>query len=91
MTTANLSRFRLLQKRRHFYQSRCQVLRSQLGFNQVESTRPKTCIGCYYYHGKFYGYNRNQRSQLICGFHPNGWLENSSCPDWKQDAEENFQ
>ena len=84
METANLSRFRLLKKRRHFDQSRCHVLRSQLGFNQVESTRPKTCIGCCHYHGKFYGYNRDQRSQLICGFHPMGWVNSEPCPDWKK-------
>ncbi|MGK7953895.1 MAG: hypothetical protein AB4063_01295 [Crocosphaera sp.] len=84
METANLSRFRLLKKRRNFAQSRCQVLRSQLGFNQVESTRPKTCLGCCHYHGKFYGYSRHQRSQLICGFHPNGWVETEQCPDWQK-------
>ena len=84
METANLSRFRVLKKRRNFDQSRCQVLRSQLGFNQVESTRPKTCLGCCHYHGKFYGYSRHQRSQLICGFHPTGWVESEQCPDWQK-------
>ncbi|CCQ52260.1 hypothetical protein [Crocosphaera watsonii] len=84
MAAANLSRFRLLKKRRNFYQSRRQVLRSQLGFNQVESTRPKTCLCCCHYHGKFYGYNREQRSQLICGFHPSGWLKSEQCPDWEE-------
>lgn len=83
MATANLSRFRLLQKRRHYYQSRCQVLRSQLGFTQVESNRPTICLGCRHYHGQFYGYNRHNRTQLICGFHPYGWQETRQCPDWE--------
>ena len=84
MGAANLYRFRLLQKRRHDYQSRCQVLRSQLGFRQVESTRPQACLHCRHYHGQFYGYSRETRKQLICGFHPYGWLENTQCPDWQE-------
>ncbi|MEM8780287.1 MAG: hypothetical protein AAGF26_15740 [Cyanobacteria bacterium P01_G01_bin.49] len=84
MATANLSRFRMLKKNRHLYQSNCQVLRSQLGFTQVESTRPITCLGCCHYHGQFYGYNRHLRTQLICGFHPYGWLKNNQCPDWQK-------
>ncbi len=83
MATANLSRFQMLKKRRHIYQSRCQVLRSQLGFNKVESTLPIVCRGCCHYHGKFYGHSRQQRTQLICGFHPSGWVKNNQCPDWK--------
>ncbi|MDJ0508427.1 MAG: hypothetical protein QNJ64_04100 [Crocosphaera sp.] len=83
METANLSHFQRLKKRRHLYQSRCQVLRSQLGFNKVESSRPIICRGCENYHGKFYGYSQGQRTQLICGFHPTGWAKNNQCPDWK--------
>ena len=83
MTTANISRFQMLKKRRHVYRSRCQVLRSQLGFNKVESTRPIVCRGCVHYHGRFYGYSYRQRTQLICGFHPSGCLKNNHCPDWK--------
>lgn len=67
----------------HRMQSKQQILRSQLGFNDISSSRPKSCMGCQNYHGVFYGYDRDNRTALICGFHPYGWRNNSPCPDWR--------
>jgi hypothetical protein len=67
----------------HRTQSKQQILRSQLGFNDIASSRPKVCIGCENYHGVAYGYNRTTRTVLICGFHPYGWGGEAPCPDWK--------
>jgi hypothetical protein len=71
-------------------QAREQILRSQVGFVEAESSRPSVCQGCKYYHGVSYGYGRvdatslePHRQILICGFHPFGWLESSACPDWE--------
>ena len=83
--TVNLLRQRTLHRRWHRYQSRCQILRSQLGFNQVEPDRPSTCIGCVHYHGKAYGQNRATRTRLICSFYPYGWTGEDNCPDWQGD------
>ncbi|BAU12478.1 hypothetical protein LEP3755_30070 [Leptolyngbya sp. NIES-3755] len=66
----------------HRQQSNRQILRSQQGFSEVESSRPKACRGCVNYHGVSYGYSRDRRTPLICGFHPFGW-EGSDCPDWE--------
>lgn len=83
MNTANFIRQRAIYKNWHNYQSRCQILRSQLGFNQVPSSRPQTCSGCRYYHGQSYGQSRETRHRLICGFHPYGWNQDENCPDWQ--------
>lgn len=66
----------------HRQQSNRQILRSQQGFSEVESSRPKACRGCANYHGISYGYSRERRTALICGFHPFGW-DGSDCPDWE--------
>ena len=81
--TANSLRLRTLHRHWHRYNSRCQILRSQLGFNQVESERPLVCRGCIQYHGRAYGQNRATRTRLICGFHPFGWMGEGNCPDWQ--------
>ncbi|NJO93823.1 MAG: hypothetical protein HC820_04740 [Hydrococcus sp. RM1_1_31] len=67
------------------YQQRCQILRAQLGFDKTPASRPATCIGCTNYHGRAYGQTRLTRTLLICGFHPYGWLQESPCPDWKEE------
>ncbi len=82
--TANLLRQRSIHRRWHCYQSRCQILRSQLGFNQVAPDRPSTCIGCVHYHGKAYGQSAT-RTRLICGFYPYGWTGENNCPNWQGD------
>ena len=64
----------------HRQQSKCHILRSQLGFSAAQTTRPAVCQGCDHYHGIAYGYGSN-RSSLICGIHPLGW-EGDTCPDW---------
>lgn len=66
----------------HRNQSKQHILRSQLGFNEVLNTRPKVCQGCEHYHGIAYGYCKENRAVLICGFHPYGWLGEEGCPDW---------
>ncbi|MBD1852847.1 hypothetical protein [Leptolyngbya sp. FACHB-711] len=66
----------------HRQQSKQHILRSQLGFRDVSSSRPRACAGCVHYHGIAYGYNRDSRSLLVCGFHPYGWQQDDTCPDW---------
>jgi hypothetical protein len=85
-SAANIVRHRAISQRWHRYQSRCQILRSQLGFNRVDSSRPLTCQGCVHYHGRAYGFKRS-RTLLICGFHPYGW-EGENCPDWEEEIKE---
>ncbi|ACK71797.1 hypothetical protein PCC7424_3402 [Gloeothece citriformis PCC 7424] len=82
--TANLIQQQTNYRRWHRHQSKCQILRSQLGFNQVVSSRPAVCQGCSHYHGKAYGQSRTTRTRLICGFHPYGWTANDNCPDWQE-------
>lgn len=65
----------------HRQQSKMHILRSQLGFTDAPSSRPKVCQGCENYHGIAYGRSRETRTALICGFHPYGW-NGSQCPDW---------
>lgn len=67
----------------HRTQSGQQILRSQLGFNDIAFSRPKACAGCQHYHGVAYGYSRQARTVLVCGFHPYGWLAEGACPDWQ--------
>jgi hypothetical protein len=69
------------QQRWHRYLCKRQILRSQLGFNSVPASRPEACQGCANYHGVAYGYNRDNRTVLVCGFHPYGW-QGGHCPDW---------
>ncbi len=77
---ANLLRHKAIHRR---YQSRCQILRSQLGFEKVESSCPSACQGCSRYHGKAYGQTQSNRTRLICAIHPYGWLSELPCPDWE--------
>ncbi|MBF2079739.1 MAG: hypothetical protein IGR76_14770 [Synechococcales cyanobacterium T60_A2020_003] len=72
---ADHARWHRLQSKRH-------ILRSQIGFVDCGTSRPKACEGCEHYHGIAYGYSRLNRSMLICGFHPYGWHQDDSCPDW---------
>lgn len=81
--TANSIQQQTVYLRWHRHQSKCQILRSQLGFNQVASSRPSVCQGCCHYHGKAYGQTRTARTLLICGFHPYGWTLDKNCPDWQ--------
>ena len=67
----------------HRQQSKQQILRSQVGFVDTTSSKPKTCQGCINYHGVAYGTSYDTRTPLICGFHPYGWLDDSACPDWQ--------
>ncbi|MEM9903509.1 MAG: hypothetical protein AAF921_00580 [Cyanobacteria bacterium P01_D01_bin.44] len=67
-------------RRWHRLQSKLQILRSQLGFNHTTASCPSVCEGCQHYHGIAYG--TQERVQLVCAFHPYGWLEPTACPDW---------
>lgn len=68
----------------HRQQTNQLILRSQQGFmTDVEPSRPKSCRGCVNYHGVAYGYSRETRGMLVCGFHPYGWQEDHPCPDWQ--------
>ena len=67
----------------HRQQSKQHILRSQLGFTDFSPSCPKVCQGCEHYHGMSYGYSRNSRTALICGFHPYGW-KGDTCPDWSE-------
>lgn len=69
----------------HRQQSKQYILRSQLGFTDLTSSRPKVCQGCEHYHGIAYGYRQETRTILVCGFHPYGW-QGEVCPDWKDTA-----
>lgn len=81
---ANASYRKTDYDRWHRVQSRLHILRSQLGFNQIQgSARPRPCRGCVYYHGIAYGYSRDRRTVLVCGFHPSGWQASDTCPDWR--------
>jgi hypothetical protein len=82
-STANRLGLRSLRQRWHRYQSKCYVLRSQIGFERTEPSRPRACMGCCHYHGQSYGHIQAQRTQLICGMHPLGWREDMPCPDWQ--------
>jgi hypothetical protein len=79
---ANLHLRKADQLRWHRSLSKRQILRSQLGFNDVPASRPKPCQGCVHYHGIAYGYTKANRAVLICGFHPYGW-QGEVCPDWR--------
>jgi len=67
----------------HRLESKRQILRSQLGFPHLTSSRPKACLGCVHYHGTAYGYSRETRTVLICACHPHGWQGDNPCPDWQ--------
>ncbi|HEY9738235.1 MAG TPA: hypothetical protein V6D06_18210 [Trichocoleus sp.] len=69
----------------HRWKSKQQILRSQVGFNETTSSRPKVCEGCLNYHGLRYGTARDGRNALICAVHPFGWQDAAPCPDWTQD------
>lgn len=76
---ADHARWHRLQSKRH-------ILRSQLGFTDAPSTRPKSCQGCRNYHGLAYGYTQENRTLLVCDFHPYGWPGDDTCPDWTDQA-----
>ncbi|MGF1458992.1 MAG: hypothetical protein ACFBSG_08185 [Leptolyngbyaceae cyanobacterium] len=63
-----------------------QILRSQIGFVDMSTTRPPVCTGCTNYHGHAYGLHKDQRVQLICAMHPYGWQGDAPCPDWCAEA-----
>lgn len=69
----------------HRQESKRHILRSQLGFGDLTPSRPRSCVGCAHYHGVAYGYTRDTRTTLICGFHPYGWEREDACPDWQGD------
>lgn len=81
--TANLRQRKVAYSKWHRYQSKCYILRTQMGFEQVNDSRPLVCRGCLNYHGQVYGNTRETRTRLICGFHPYGWLDSSPCPNWE--------
>jgi hypothetical protein len=83
-STANILGNLAVSRRWHRDRSQCQILRAQLGFNKVDSSRPLPCQGCINYHGKAYGFNRANRTRLICGFHPYGWTSEGRCPGWQE-------
>lgn len=64
-------------------QSKQQILRSQVGFRDISTSRPQPCQGCANYHGIAYGTSRARRSTLICAIHPSGWRGGVVCPDWR--------
>ena len=80
---ANLRSRQAAYRRWHRHQSKCYILRTQMGFERIESSRPLPCRGCTHYHGKAYGQTHATRTYLICGFHPYGWSESPPCPDWQ--------
>lgn len=69
-------------QRWHRRQLKRQILRSQIGFADFFTARPAVCAGCANYHGQAYGFQREQRTVLICAMHPHGWQGTSPCPDW---------
>jgi hypothetical protein len=66
----------------HRVQSKQHILRSQVGFADPTSTKPKPCRGCANYHGRAYGTIRTGRHALVCAIHPYGWQSSDHCPDW---------
>ena len=66
----------------HRWQSKRQILRSQVGFVSTSSLRPRACRGCSNYHGLRYGLSGN-RVALTCAMHPFGWHQDGACPDWQ--------
>ncbi len=80
---ANLIRRQASYRLWHRQKSQRYILRNQLGFDQLESSRPQPCIGCVHYHGKYYGQTLATRTILVCGFHPYGWSQSVFCPDWQ--------
>lgn len=80
--TANFRQRKAAYSKWHRHQSKCYILRTQMGFEQVSDSRPESCRGCHNYHGKMYGSTLATRTRLICGFHPYGWLDTSPCPNW---------
>ncbi|MGB8699686.1 MAG: hypothetical protein WCD18_09750 [Thermosynechococcaceae cyanobacterium] len=83
---ANQRMFRTIHSRWHRQRSRTQILRSQLGFTAVTSSRPLVCKGCANYHGSAYGSTTETRTRLICAIHPTGWSTSSVCPDWQGES-----
>lgn len=79
----NLIRRQAAYRLWHRRKSQRYILRTQLGFDRLEESRPQTCIDCIHYHGKSYGQSLAKRTILICGFHPLGWSQSASCPDWQ--------
>jgi len=71
----------------HRQKSRLHILRSQLGFDDCQPSRPAPCQGCLHYHGVAYGYTAASRQSLVCGYHPYGWQGEGACPDWCDEGE----
>lgn len=76
-------------QRWHQGQRKRQILRSQIGFSDLSTSRPTACSGCANYHGQAYGMQKAHRMVLICAIHPYGWQQNSPCPDWCADNDTN--
>lgn len=68
-------------------QSKQHILRSQVGFATSAPARPVPCRGCANYHGVAYGTRRDRRQRLICAIHPQGWLTDGPCPDWRAEPD----
>ena len=80
---ANFIRRQTTYRLWHRHKSQRYILRTQLGFDRLKSSRPDSCIGCIHYHGQAYGQTQASRTDLVCGFHPYGWTASNSCPDWQ--------
>ncbi|WP_052055664.1 hypothetical protein [Myxosarcina sp. GI1] len=80
---ANLIRRQAAYRNWHRHKSQRYILRTQLGFAGLKSSRPQACIGCVNYHGQAYGQTLATRTKLICAIHPYGWLRSPYCPDWE--------
>ena len=89
MQKADLIRRQAAYRIWHRQESQRYILRTQLGFARPNYSRPDSCIGCIHYHGKAYGNTQATRNKLVCGFHPYGWIESVSCPDWQGDKPNN--
>ncbi|NEQ42362.1 MAG: hypothetical protein F6K00_01890 [Leptolyngbya sp. SIOISBB] len=70
-------------QRWHQSQRKRQILRSQIGFAEMSTSRPAACVGCANYHGHAYGTQKSKRTPLVCAIHPYGWPAGNACPDWR--------
>ncbi len=87
---ANLIQRQAVYRYWHRYKSQRYILRTQLGFDRLQTSRPEACIDCLHYHGKAYGQSNATRTPLICAFHPYGWIQSNCCPDWQDERGEVF-
>jgi hypothetical protein len=71
---ANFSQRQTVYRYWYRYKSQSYILRTQLGFERLTTSRPQACLNCFHYHGKAYGQTNATRTPLICAFHPYGWM-----------------